>query len=67
MLILMVSQYLALKRGGLSVEEQKGLPENWPDKYWKVFPDRLHTMIDDLLNRRTEEVSFWKELIEVLD
>ncbi len=67
MLILMVSQFLALKRGNLSVEEQKGLPDNWPDKYWKVFPDRLKTMIDDLLNERTEEVSFWTKMIGSLE
>ncbi len=66
-LITMITQYVSFKRGTLSSEEQKGLPENWLRKYWDAFPEASKDLITDLLNGNCDEVHFWKEIIDTID
>ncbi|MBA7690914.1 hypothetical protein ES703_99450 [subsurface metagenome] len=65
-LITMIVQYLAYKRGKLSADEQKGLPENWDREYWQALPDTCRRLITKYLSGKLTENLFWEEIVKNL-
>ena len=66
-LVTMISQYVAARRGTLPEEEQDKLPKKWQTRYWESFPDQIRGRIRDHLNGQLTEVEFWDSVISSLD
>jgi hypothetical protein len=66
-LISMISQYVAARRGNLPQEEQDKLPKNWQSRYWESFSDHIRGRIREHLSGRLTEVEFWDSIISSLD
>ena len=66
-LITMISQYVAARRGTLSKEEKDRLPGDWQSRFWSSFPDEIRGRIREHLNGRLTEVEFWDSVIASLD
>jgi hypothetical protein len=66
-LLTMIGQFLQARQGKLSAEELDQLPKDWQARYWKLFPAKSQQLIQNHLDGRIDEVSFWEQIIGALD
>ena len=55
----MVMNYVLFRKGRLSTQELKGLPNGWQQKFWDAFPVSIKREINEFLNGRQDAESFW--------
>ncbi len=65
-MITMISQFVSYKQGKMPAEEEKELPEDWINKYWKALPESARVLITSFLNGDLDEKKFWAEIVASL-
>jgi hypothetical protein len=65
-LIAMIKQFMSYSTGSMSASEQTTLWESmddWADKYWNAFPERIRRLISACLKGRLDPEVFWKAVM----
>jgi hypothetical protein len=66
LLVSKVATYLAAEFGSLSERETRELPPDWKARYWESFPVPVRALIQERLQNRIAEITFWERLIASL-